>query len=323
MTGAERENTLPVLLTVTWSGDLEHFAMLRSSLSRSALADCEHIVIVQSEDLPLFQRFEAPGLTLRSSEEVLPREVEEQRRHARGQQARWGRRGTILAGSLSRHSGWPQWPRYTGWHTQQLSKFAAAAACSAHTVVVMDSDLIVTPHARISDFLPPQAATVCCFEHWQGAGELSRKVRHWQQSADSLLQLPKQNSTRFDVYYDTPFIFDKSALQALLDWLEARYQQPWWECLVNCPPRRWSEFGLYRAWLRHCYPRNVVWRGTDFIGYLHDASDPQRLAAEFKKLLHDRRCHYVTIHSQSSGRENWGPKDYADSVLDLLCEPDA
>lgn len=320
MTDTEPEIALPTLLTVTWSGDLEHFAMLRTSLSRSALAHCQHIVIVQSEDLPLFQRFEAPGLTLRTTKDVLPGDVEEQRLHARRQQARWGRRGTILAGSLARRVGRPQWPRYTGWHTQQVSKFAAAVACGARTVVVMDSDVIVTPHARPSDFLPPKPATVCCFEHWGGVEQLSRKVRHWQQSANRLLQLPQQNETRFDIYYDTPFILDAGALQALLDWLESRYQQPWWRCLVSCPPRQWSEFGLYRAWLRHYYSGDVLWRGTDFVGYLYDASDPERLAADFRKLVHERQCHYVTIHSQSSGRENWGPKDYADSVLDLLSE---
>lgn len=323
MTNADAAHTLPILLTVTWSGDLDHFAMLRNSLARSALADCQHVVIVQSEDLPLFQPFCAPGVVLRPTADVLPVEVEERRRDARRQQARWRRRGTILAGSLSRSAGWPEWPRYTGWHTQQLCKFAFAAGSEARTVVVMDSDLIVTPHARIADFLSPQPEVPCCFEHWRDTEHLSRKVQHWQQSANRLLQLPPQNATLFDVYYDTPFILDRDALRALLDWLESRYQKPWWQSLVDCPPRRWSEFGLYRAWLRHWYSGEVVWRGTDFIAYLYDASDPKRLAAEFREMVHERHSHYVTIHSQSSGRKRWEPKDYADSVLDLLSEPGA
>lgn len=323
MTNTGSASALPILLTVTWSGDIEHFAMLRSSLARSALADCEHVVIVQSEDLPLFQPFRVPGVILRSTADVLPAEVEERRCHARRQQRRWGRRGMILAGSLARSTGWPQWPRYTGWHTQQLCKFAFTAGCEARTVVVMDSDLIVTPHARITDFLSPQTETPCCFEDWRGAEHLSRKVQHWQQSANRLLQLPTQNATLFDVYYDTPFILHAGALRALLAWLESRYQQPWWQSLVNCPPRRWSEFGLYRAWLRHYYSGEVDWRGTDFIAYLYDASDPKRLAAEFREMVHERRSHYVTIHSQSSGRQRWEPKDYADSVLALLSESGA
>lgn len=318
MTNAGSESSPLTLLTVTWSGDLEHFALLRESLMRSALADCPHIVIVQTEDLSLFQQFSAPGLVLRPTAEVLPKDVETRRRQARRQQSRWGRRGTILAGSLARRMGWPQWPRYTGWHTQQLCKLGAAAGCDTRTVVVLDSDVIVTPHARIEDFISPQSEPVYCLQQWQNAEQASRKVRHWQRSTNKLLQLPEQNEERVDAYYDTPFIFDTGALRAMLAWLESHYRQPWWQSLLDCPPRQWSEFDLYRHWLRHYYPGEVTWRGTEFIGYLYDASNPENLAAEFRNLVRDQRCHYVTIHSQSSGRQNWGPKDYADTVLDLL-----
>lgn len=322
MTTTGSQDSVPTLLTVTWSGDLEHFAMLRASLLRSELAQCPHLVIVQSEDLPLFQRFNAPGLTLRSTAEVLPADVEESRHHARRQQMLWGRRGTILAGSLARRVHWPRWPHYTGWHTQQLCKLAAAATCDSRTVVVLDSDVIVTCHARAEDFLSPQSTALCCFEYWQNPEQLSRKVRHWLRSANRLLQLPEQNEARFDVYCDTPFILDVSAVRAMLDWLESRYGQPWWHSLVNCPPRQWSEFSLYRAWLRHYHKGDITWRGTDFIGYLYDASDPGQLAGALRGLVHDRRCHYVTIHSQSSGRHNWRPGDYANQLLDSIAEPD-
>jgi len=324
LTNAEAAS--PTLLTVTWSGDLSHFAMLRESLSRSALADCPHLVIVQSEDLPLFNQFRAPGLTLQASAEVLPAKVEARRLDARHQQRRWGRRGTILAGSLARHVGWPRWARYTGWHTQQLCKLAAAASSSTQTIVAMDSDLIVTPHAHISDFVAVpselgQGQAVRCFEHWQSKEQLSRKVQHWQQSAHRLLQLPAHNEGNADAYYDTPFIFDRDAVRAMLAWLELRYQQPWWQSLIDCPPRQWSEFGLYRAWLRHHYPGNVQWQSIDSIGYLYDASNIERLSAEFRELVSGQRCHYVTIHSQSSGRHNWRPENYAETVLALLAEP--
>ena len=320
MTDAELESSPLTLLTVTWSADLEHFALLRESLMRSALADCPHTVIVQTEDLPLFQHFSTPGLTLRPTAEVLPTDVEARRRQARRQQSRWGRRGTILAGSLARRMGWPHWPRYTGWHTQQLCKLAAATSCDARTVAVLDSDVIVTPHARIEDFESPQPKSVYCLQQWQSADRASRKVRHWQHSTSKLLELPEHNDEQVDAYYDTPFIFDVAALRAMLAWLESRHRQPWWRSLLDCPPRQWSEFDLYRSWLRHYYPGEVTWRGTDFIGYLYDASNPERLAVAFRNLVHGQRCHYVTIHSQSSGRQNWGPKDYADTVLKLLAE---
>jgi hypothetical protein len=321
MLNTENNIAPPTLLTVTWSGDLDHFAMLRQSLSRSALANCPHLVIVQSEDLALFEKFRAPGLTLTTSADVLPAEVEERRRNARRQQQRWGRRGTVLAGSLARHLGWPRWVRYTGWHTQQLCKLAAAASTTAQTLVAMDSDLIVTPHARLTDFVSAQTGIVHCFEHWLRTEQLSRKVQHWQHSARRLLQLPEQDKGHADAYYDTPFIFDKDAVNGMLEWLECRYQQPWWQSLVNCPPRQWSEFGLYRAWLRHYYRGTVQWQDVNSIGYLYDASNLERLSAEFRELVHGRHCHYVTIHSQSSGRQNWHPENYAETLMGLLDEP--
>lgn len=318
MTDPARTATLPLLVTVTWSGDRAHFALLRESLKCSALADCPHLVIVQDEDLPLFEAFREPGVTLRSSAEVLPALVERRRFCARNQQARWGRRGTVLAGSLARRFGWPRWVRYTGWHTQQLCKLAAAAGSDASTVVALDSDLIVTAHARVEDFLSAQPGRVLCYEDWQPEETLSRKVRHWQATACRLLDLTPPDGATRDVYYDTPFIFDVPALQSMLDWLERHHGRPWWEVLIDCPPRQWSEFGLYRAWLRHRFAGEVEWIDRSRAGYLYDASDAQQLASQLRELVDARRCHYVTIHSQSSGRRDWHPEEYADQVRAVL-----
>ncbi|MEX1198206.1 MAG: DUF6492 family protein [Pseudohongiellaceae bacterium] len=318
MTEPARMASLPLLLTVTWSGDRAHFALLRESLKRSALADCPHLVIVHDEDLPLFKAFREPGLTLCSSAAVLPALVERRRFCARRQQERWGRRATTVAGSLARRFGWPRWVRYTGWHTQQLCKLAAVAGSDARTVVAMDSDLIVTPHARVEDFLPARPDHILCYEDWQPAEALSRKVEHWQTTACRLLDLPLPEGDKRDVYYDTPFVFDVQALQSLLGWLDERYGRPWWETLIDCPPRQWSEFGLYRAWLRHRFQGQVEWTDRSRAGYLYDASDADQLARELRELVEARRCHYVTIHSQSNGRHDWHPDDYADQVRALL-----
>lgn len=318
MTEALHTAPLPLLLTVTWSADRPHFALLRESLKRSALADCPHLVIVQDEDLPLFETFRQPGVTLRSSADVLPALVERRRFRARRQQARWGRRATTVAGSLARRFGWPRWVRYTGWHTQQLCKLAAAGGSDAGTVVALDSDLIVTPHARVEDFLPSQSGRVICYEDWQPEQTLSRKVRHWQATARRLLALPPPQGGSRDVYYDTPFILDVPALQSLLDWLEQHHGRPWWETLIDCPPRQWSEFGLYRAWLRHRFQGEVEWIDRSRAGYLYDAGDVEQLARQLRELVDTRRCHYVTIHSQSNGRQDWHPDDYADQVRAVL-----
>lgn len=308
----------PRLLTVTWSGDLAHFRLLRESLRQSALVDCPHEVIVQQEDLALFEPFRADGVLLRSTAEVLPEKIEHRRRQARRHQLRWGRRGTKLAGSVARRCRWPRWPRYTGWHTQQLCKLMAASSAGAETVVVLDSDVVVTRHARTADFLPTHPGTIRCIQDWQPADAVSRKAAHWQATAHRLLRLPEPRGARRDVYYDTPFVFDAAALQALLAWLEQQYRQPWWRTLIASPPRQWSEFGLYRAWLRYRHEVPVEWLDRSLSGYVYDASDVARLEQQVRALIDGQQCHYVTIHSQSNGRGDWGPENYAEALRSVL-----
>lgn len=305
------------LLTVTCAEDREHFDLLSHSLSQSALAGLPHEVVVQEEDRPVFARYGEASPGFRSSRDVLPESVEARRREARRWQARFGRRGTTMAGSLARALGWPRWVRYTGWHTQQLCKLAVAAASDEDTVVVLDSDVVVTPHASREDFLHRGGAAVC-YQNWLEPEQLSRKVLHWQHTAHRLLDMDWSENGPFDCYYDTPFVFHAPAVRAMLSWLEERHQRPWWETLLAQPPRRWSEFGLYRAFLRHHYDHPVDWRETGHIGYIYDASNTDRLLMEFRRLLHEQQCHYITIHSQSHGRHSWGPEDYGERLREEL-----
>src|SRR5688572_6173638 len=234
-------NSPLILLTVTWGRDKTHFSLLRESLLRSCFAQVPHHVIVQHEDLELFQEFS--GITLHSSADILPPEVEQRRREACIWQARLGRRGTVIGGSLARYLGWPRWVRYTGWHTQQLSKLAFVAQSQVDTVVILDSDVMVTPHADITDFVPRDGAATqaaVCYQNFQPLTRLKGKVGHWQQTAHRLFGTPFPSSDRYDAYYDTPFVMHAPSLRAMCTWLEQRYSQPWWSTLLQQPPRRWS-----------------------------------------------------------------------------------
>jgi len=155
------------LLTVTWSGDRAHFELLRYSLDLSGLSRLPHEVIVQDEDIDPFRDHDRPPLQLRSSADILPPSVERHRRRAHRRQGRFGRRLTTLAGSLARRLNWPRWVRYTGWHTQQLCKLFAAAQSDENAVVVMDSDLVVSPMAACDDFQGERG--IVCYQRWVAA----------------------------------------------------------------------------------------------------------------------------------------------------------
>jgi hypothetical protein len=301
-----------VFLTVTWAADRSHFSLLHHSLGLSALRSVPHHVVVQHEDLSLFGGFADVRTQLHSSAEVLPDEVEARRNLARRWQRRLGRGGTRFAGSVARHLGWPDWVRYTGWHTQQLTKLAFVAASEVDTVVVLDSDVIVTPHASAEDFLRP--GHIVCYRDERPAATLRGKVLHWQQTACRVFDDRFAEDMSYDGYYDTPFVMHAPSVRAMLTWLEQRYVQPWWLTLVQQPPRRWSEFGIYKHFLRRHQAQPVEWRSADIMGYLFDARDITHLTQRFADLIQRQKSHCITIHSQSSGRQLWTADTYGDAI---------
>lgn len=304
------------LLTVTWSADRQHFGLLSDSLARSALANLPHDVIVQTEDLSHFEAFRRASVVLHPTCEILPKAVEEARLLARRRQEKYGRRATRLLGSASRRIGWPDWPRYTGWHTQQLCKLAHVASCDADTTVIMDSDVVVTDHARPEDFTSTEG--IVCFSDWQESSTVTGKVKNWQITAHRLLDRTMSETGLLDCYFDTPFVMHAPSARSMLQWLEDRHSQPWWKVLLSQPPRRWSEFCIYKTFLRNLSDQAVDWRNTEKLGYLFGAGEPERLSSRFIHLAEVEKRHYITIHSQSSGRRLWTTESYEDLVRSYL-----
>jgi len=306
-------------ITATWAGDLEHFRVMRCSFERSQLAGFAHYVIVQDEDLPMFEEFRGrPGLTLLSTREVLPEVIERRRVRARKLSERFGRDFTRICGSLKRMFSWPLWPSYTGWHTQQLCKLKLASELDFDKAVILDSDVVVTPFATIEDFLG--ISGVVCFTDWRKRTDLAGKVKNWVLESERLVDA----SNRVDpvnAYFDTPFVFDHSMLCSALASLEAKTNKAWWSALLDRPPRRWSEFGFYKAYLTHKVPQETIdWREPSWSRYIYDTSDPQRVINTVHEMITDSDIHYITIHSQASGRENWNPNAYLAPLLALLIE---
>ncbi|MDX1589076.1 MAG: DUF6492 family protein [Oleiphilaceae bacterium] len=311
-----REATV-VFITATWAGDLEHFRVMRHSLEQSPLARFEHHVIVQDEDLALFEAFRGrPGLKLYSTRDVLPPAVERRRVRARALSGRFGRNFTRICGSLKRVFSWPQWPSYTGWHTQQLCKFRLASELDCDTAVILDSDVVITPNAEVGDFLGARGPL--CFADWQRRETLGGKVGNWVQESERLVGAD-HSADPVNVYFDTPFVLDRRLLNQALAHLESRTGQRWWSSLLERPPRRWSEFGFYKAFLMAKVPEgDLEWREPTFFRYVFDTSDPQKVIHQVRAMITDPGIHYITIHSQASGRENWDPQAYLKPLLSLL-----
>lgn len=304
------------LITPTWSGDLHHFRLLRASLDRSPLAGVPHHVVVQTEDRALFSGFDAPAMDLKTTAEVLPPEVEAARCRARRIGRRLGRHLTRIGGSMRRELGWPRWPAYTGWHTQQVCKLAIAAGADVDQAVVIDSDVIVTPNADVSDF--QSDGRVRCFATWASLDEAGAKVRKWIRHAEQLTgHLPARDGL-VNTYFDTPFILDRRMVNAMLRWLESTYNRPWWRVLLSQPPRRWSEFGIYKAFLDRDAGERVDWCPPETARYVFDASDVAKLVRKIEAFMADPGVHFITVHSQSSGRKPWSVADYGADLQSVI-----
>jgi len=306
-----------VIITPTWAGDVDHFRVMRQSVERSSLAELEHYVVVQDEDMPLFEEFRGrSGLNLLSTADVLPPEVERKRRMARRLSDRFGRNVTRLAGSLRRLFSFPEWPSYTGWHTQQLCKLQLASELECDVAVILDSDVVVTKAASCQDFMG-KSRTVC-FATWSARSEVEGKVKNWVAESESLVGTV-QLCDPVNVYFDTPFVFDSVILREALRTLEVRSGKLWWETLLARPPRRWSEFGFYKAFLgNYRDQQDIEWRAPDFSRYIYNTSNSEMVIETVRSMLADSDIHYITIHSHASGRETWSPDEYLGRMTDLL-----
>jgi len=306
-----------VFITPTWAGDLDHFRVMRASLEQSPLAGFDHYVVVQHEDIALFEEFrERSGLTLLSTRDVLPEDIEHRRNCARQISQRLGRKMTRICGSLKRIFSRPDWPSYTGWHTQQLCKLILASELEYDKAVIIDSDVIVTPYASYNDFVSDIGYV--CFADWQSRTGLKGKVKKWIHESEYLIDTVS-STTEVNAYFDTPFVFDRQLLCEALKTLESNTDKVWYTALLDRPPRRWSEFGIYKAYLMQQTSKvSIDWRIPSFCHYLYDTSNSQTVVETVGELLTKPDIHYVTIHSQASGRELRDASAYLEPILSLI-----
>lgn len=312
-----KDNPSMVIITPSWAGDLDHFRLMRASLEQSPLAVLDHYVVIQDEDVHLFAEFRGRnGLKLLSTRDILPASIEQGRVRARWLSHRLGRNMTRMCGSLKRMLAWPQWPSHTGWHTQQFCKLMLASTLGYDKAIIIDSDVIVTRTASQEDFLG--SAGYVCFASFIPRTELKGKVKKWVGESEYLTDTKPGNSD-VNVYFDTPFVFECDLLKEALGNLQSRYGKPWYQVLLERPPRRWSEFGIYKAFLeKQAHKRKIEWRTPAFCHYLFTTTDSLNVVETVKGLLKDTNIHYVTIHSQASGRHPHDAGKYLSPLLSLI-----
>ncbi|NVK75778.1 MAG: hypothetical protein HWE24_20070 [Oceanospirillaceae bacterium] len=217
---------------------------------------------------------------------------------------------------MKRLLGWPEWPAYTGWHTQQLCKLIVASEVEFDTVVVIDSDVIISPSAAVSDFI--SINRIVCYAEFTERKLIRGKLRNWILESERLAMSSRVNEL-VNTYFDTPFIFHKESLKKALGELSSRIDKAWYYAFLESPPRRWSEFGFYKAYLLSTAENNLIeWRSPSFCRYIYDASNPSDVVNTVLEMLDTPDIHYITIHSQASGRKQWDSTCYLSDILEHI-----
>ena len=204
-------------VTPSHAGDYERFVFQRESMMRCGI-DSPHVVIVHDEDTELFKR--APyrdGLTVLSTRAVLRGEIESLRQ----------------AGYVS------------GWHTQQLTKLAAADVVDTDYVCV-DSDTFWVRPVDTADFRAPGGELRLFEQHWLST-ELVFWLAHSLAAWDTDLQEPIEPVSW--VYPIVPL--SRDLVQELCVELETRHGAPWARVVLEHGAVEYSIYGTYARYVRH------------------------------------------------------------------------
>jgi len=232
----------------TYRGDLDRFQLLRESIVAQGQGHVPHYALIDTEDLPLLQARQLPGVIPVTTAQLLAPEVEAGRlAYLNGF---GGKRWKRFQRSLYKRTGLFRNARYYGWQIQQLLKLAACAQLPHEIFVSFDSDIIVTKSFGIDDFV--QGGKPVLYER-QTRLDRPQGPGGWYGNSCTLTgQLPptRPGDVLID-YVSQPFVFERRVMCALMGWLEQRYQRPWWESILAQPLGAWSEFMTYGQFVRN------------------------------------------------------------------------
>lgn len=309
------------LISCSYAEDYDQLSLLLASIKNSNLRKIPHYIVVHTEDIDKFQSFNNRNVTIIPTADILPSEVETRRINAKKYYDMYGRRISKALGSASRYLGHPRWPSYTGWHTQQICKLVLASRENYEHVLALDSDSLVSPNATLDNLL--KEGMITCFTSIID-GETTKpvkdtKVLKWNKQANRLFDIPEYKNLTDESYFDTPFIFHAPTVRQMMNWLESQYHAPWWKTLLNQPARRWSEFATYRTYLRNKeVAAPISWVSDAKNHYIFFAYDKNKVRNEVEQALENADIHFITIHSQASGRRKWNTGECVSSIKPLI-----
>lgn len=214
------------LITPSYFGDFERFALLCDSIDRRVSGYERHYVIVSDDDMPLFQPFASERRIVAPSSRFLPRwlRLAPRVRLANGRKIWWSLRARPVH----------------GWHIQQILKIAVAMEAPEQRFCLIDSDNVFVRPFDVGSYAGGERSPL--YVQRQAITPDAPLHAVWTRNCDRLLG---HAATRFpaDDYIGHVIVWDKDAVRDMARAIERATGLSW--PLALCRARAFSEYLLY------------------------------------------------------------------------------
>lgn len=214
------------LLTPSHSKDLERFDLLCESIDSCLTGYTRHYVIVNDDDINLFEKYRSNKREIIPASRYLPKWL-------------WAVPPWLLP---SRRRVWVSLLSHPvhGWHVQQILKIAGVLAAPEQRVCILDSDNLFFRKFNIGRYAGGEKTPLYVDRNAIRADAPFHAT--WLRNCDYMLGLP-QTSFPADDFVGNALVWDKAAVRAMTEAIRSATKTNW--ALAMCRTRPFSEYLLY------------------------------------------------------------------------------
>lgn len=207
------------MVTPTYRGDRDQFALLTESFLRFAPPGLVHQVIVDRGDLHLFEPFRHERMRLTTAEDVLP--------------------GRVRKVTVAGRSAWlsTRFPPVRNWIAQQLMKIAAACHSDRPFVLFADSDVVFLRPFGIDRFTDGSRLAL------SRVRSEFEDLPHWRRASARLLGLDDPEAFATVNYVSNLIPWHRDVARSMVAHVETHHRGGWAATIAR--ELRFSEYTLY------------------------------------------------------------------------------
>jgi hypothetical protein len=214
------------LLTPSHSKDLDRFALLCDSVDACLTGYTKHYVIVNDDDLPLFEKYQSEKRVVIPVSRYLPKWL-------------WAVPAALMRSQRRIWVSLLSKPVH-GWHVQQIAKIAGVLAATEERVCIIDSDNFFFRKFDIGRYAGAEKSPLYVDRNAISADAPFHAI--WLRNCDQMLGLP-ETSFPSDDFVGNVLVWDKSSVQAMTEAIQSATGKSW--ALAMCRKRPFSEYLLY------------------------------------------------------------------------------